>query len=208
MPMIAAAARRGVEVRLVERALPPAPRCRARTPTLRAAMADASAIAQICFSVRPGAPVGRQHGPEVQLQVACVVRAASHRECASERSRRGSMAPHAAFSVSSPFFQLQGHSSSVCSASSTRSTSSGLRPTFRSVTYTKRMTPCGSTMKVARCATPASGSRMPSAVRELALDVREHRERQVLQLVLAPGATRGARTRCRCSRRAAARRAP
>ena len=52
----------------------------------------------------------------------------------------------AALSVSSPCFQLQGHSSSVCSASSTRSTSSGLRPTDRSVTYTNRITPSGSTM--------------------------------------------------------------
>ena len=40
----------------------------------------------------------------------------------------------AAFKVSSPCFQLQGHSSSVCSASNTRRTSSGLRPTLRSVT--------------------------------------------------------------------------
>ena len=36
--------------------------------------------------------------------------------------------------TSSPFCQLQGQSSSVCSASSTRSTSCGLRPTLMSVT--------------------------------------------------------------------------
>ena len=44
-------------------------------------------------------------------------------------------------------------------------------------------------MKVARSATPSFLSRMPSAVDELALDVGEHRERQVLQVgvVLAPG---------------------
>ena len=44
-------------------------------------------------------------------------------------------------------------------------------------------------MNVARCATPASGSRTPSAVDELALDVRQHRERQVAQVLvaLAPG---------------------
>ena len=41
---------------------------------------------------------------------------------------------YAAFSVCSPCVQLQGHSSSVCSASSTRSTSAGLRPTLPSVT--------------------------------------------------------------------------
>src|SRR5574337_1996782 len=44
---------------------------------------------------------------------------------------------HAAFRVSSPLFQLHGHNSSVCSASRTRSTSAGLRPTEPSVTYTK-----------------------------------------------------------------------
>src|SRR5690606_31553599 len=70
---------------------------------------------------------------------------------------------YATFSVSSPGFQLHGQSSSVCSASSTRSTSATLRPTFMSVTETKRMTPCGSTMNVARFATPSS-SRMPSAL--------------------------------------------
>ena len=41
---------------------------------------------------------------------------------------------YAAFSVSSPLLQLHGHNSSVCRASSTRSTSSGLRPTLPSVT--------------------------------------------------------------------------
>src|SRR5207248_660017 len=42
--------------------------------------------------------------------------------------------PYATTSVSSPFCQLQGQSSSVCRASSTRRTSCGLRPTDRSVT--------------------------------------------------------------------------
>src|SRR5271157_2309450 len=49
-------------------------------------------------------------------------------------------------SVSWPFCQLQGQSSSVWSASSTRRTSCGFRPTERSVTYTKRITLSGSTM--------------------------------------------------------------
>ncbi len=52
--------------------------------------------------------------------------------------------------TSSPGVQLQGVSSPVCRASSTRSTSSTLRPTFRSYTLTQRMMPSGSTMKVAR----------------------------------------------------------
>ena len=44
-------------------------------------------------------------------------------------------------------------------------------------------------MKVARLATPSSLSRMPSAVRQLALDVGQHGEGQGLQvgMVLAPG---------------------
>src|SRR6185437_3708083 len=57
------------------------------------------------------------------------------------------------------FFALvpvAGQSSSVCSASD------GLRPTDPSVTYTKRITPSGSTRNAARLATPSS-SRMPSA---------------------------------------------
>ena len=59
----------------------------------------------------------------------------------------------------------------------------------RSLTDTKRMMPSGSTMKVARSATPSSLSRMPSAVRQLALDVGQHRERQAFEvgMVLAPG---------------------
>src|SRR6185437_10738129 len=70
--------------------------------------------------------------------------------------------PYAAFRVSSPLVQLHGHSSSVCSASRTRNTSAGLRPTEPSVTYTKRITPSGSTRNAARLATPSS-SRMPRA---------------------------------------------
>src|SRR5262245_20982434 len=45
--------------------------------------------------------------------------------------------------MSSPFCQLHGQSSSLCNASSTRSTSCGLRPTDRSFTDTKRMMPSG-----------------------------------------------------------------
>ena len=67
------------------------------------------------------------------------------------------------FRTSSPGVQLHGHSSSVCSASSTRSVSAGLRPTLRPLTVTCWMTLSGSTMKVARKATPSSRSRMPSA---------------------------------------------
>src|SRR6185437_11104418 len=70
--------------------------------------------------------------------------------------------PYATLRVSSPWCQLQGQSSSVCSASSTRRTSAGLRPTDPSVTYTKRITPSGSTRNAARLATPSS-SRMPRA---------------------------------------------
>ena len=66
--------------------------------------------------------------------------------------------------VSSPFFQLQGQSSSVWRASSTRSVSSTFRPTDRSFTLTCRMMPSGSTMKVARRATPSFLSSTPSAV--------------------------------------------
>src|SRR6202008_4787618 len=106
---------------------------------------------------------GGEHRAEIQLQVARVVGQRItdlfyvHQCLLGDGGPCGPpAAPHqAAFNVSSPCFQLHGHSSSVCSASSTRSTSSGLRPTFRSVTYTKRITPWGSTMKVARCATPA-----------------------------------------------------
>ena len=57
---------------------------------------------------------------------------------------------YAAFRNSSPFCQLHGHSSSVCSASRTRSVSCGLRPTLRPFTVTCWMTLSGSTMKVAR----------------------------------------------------------
>jgi hypothetical protein len=54
----------------------------------------------------------------------------------------------------------------------------------RSWTLTKRMIPCGSTMKVARSGTP-SRCEDPRALGQLALRVREHRERQVLQVVMA-----------------------
>src|SRR5580698_5196278 len=97
-----------------------------------------------------------QHTLQVQLQIArglgdgvAQVVERRHRQAIS--------------SVGSPRCQLQGQSSSVWSASSTRSTSSTLRPTSRSVTDTKRTIPSGSTMNVARIATPAVGCRMPSA---------------------------------------------
>ncbi|EAU69555.1 hypothetical protein STIAU_1990 [Stigmatella aurantiaca DW4/3-1] len=67
-------------------------------------------------------------------------------------------------SVSSPFCQLQGHSSSVWNASRVRTTSATLRPTDKSFTDTWRMMPWGSMMKVARSATPSSLWRMPSAL--------------------------------------------
>ena len=70
---------------------------------------------------------------------------------------------YSVYSVESPFCQLQGQSSSVWSASRTLRTSFVLRPTFRSVTMTNRVMPSGSTMNVARCATPSVGSRIPSA---------------------------------------------
>ena len=41
--------------------------------------------------------------------------------------------PHATFRVAPPTSRLQGHNSSVCRASSTRSVSLGLRPTLRLV---------------------------------------------------------------------------
>src|SRR5262249_32837822 len=67
-------------------------------------------------------------------------------------------------SVSSPCFQLQGQSSSVWSASRTRSTSGTFRPTLRSLTLAQRMMPWGSTMNVARSGTPSALWRMPSWV--------------------------------------------
>ena len=165
------------------------------------------------------ARLGREAG-QVELQVLGVVgqrafRASIDMVVLRERGReeaRGRPGPsaashslshavQAAFRTSSPFCQLQGQSSSVCSASSTRSTSCGLRPTLRSLTETKRMTPSGSTMKVARSATPSCLSRMPSALRQLALDVGQHRERQVLQVGVVLRARPGARTRCRWRRR-------
>src|SRR5690606_35519020 len=66
------------------------------------------------------------------------------------------------YSVSPPTVRLQGHSSSVCRPSSRRRISSGLRPTFRLLTDTCWMTLSGSTMKVARRATPSFLSRTPS----------------------------------------------
>ena len=66
-----------------------------------------------------------QHRTEVQLQVPRVVR----QMIADLLEGHG----QATFRVSSPFCQLQGQSSSVCNASSTRSTSCGERPTLRSV---------------------------------------------------------------------------
>ena len=99
--------------------------------------------------------------------------------------------PHldAGLRTASPFCQLQGQSSSVCSASSTRRTSCGLRPTERSLTETKRMTPAGSTMKVARCATPSLRIQNAQRRAQLALDVGQHGEGQILQIgmVLPPG---------------------
>ena len=105
-------------------------------------------------------------------------------------------------SVSSPFCQLQGHSSSVWNASSVRSTSLTLRPTDRSFTDTWRMMPVGvhdegraqghalllvedaQARCTARASCPPASGRAGSS---------------------GPGgacATRGARTRCRCSGRA------
>src|SRR5699024_12792688 len=80
----------------------------------------------------------------------------------TDRELESAEGNQATFRTSSPGCQLQGHSSSVCSASRTRRTSRGLRPTFMSVTETWRMMPCGSTRKVARMATPSSGCRIPS----------------------------------------------
>ena len=64
--------------------------------------------------------------------------------------------------VSSPLFQLHGHNSSVCRASSTLRTSSGLRPTFKSVTQTNLMIPSGSIINVARFETDSSSFKMPN----------------------------------------------
>src|SRR5262245_55694089 len=69
----------------------------------------------------------------------------------------------AATRVFSPRFQLTGQSSPVWSASRTRSTSPGLRPVERSLHDAKRITPSGSTRKVARRHTPSRRSRMPRA---------------------------------------------
>jgi multidrug efflux pump subunit AcrB len=113
----------------------------------------------------------RQHAAKVQLDVPGIFAEAVlqffHAHTISYRNRWPHGHRHdvyAIFSVSLPFSQLQGHSSSVCNASSTRITSFTLRPTFRSVTITKRMTPSGSMTYVARCATPSAGSSTPSAV--------------------------------------------
>src|ERR1700733_8992386 len=51
-----------------------------------------------------------------------------------EAARIKAAQTQATLRVSSPWLQLHGHSSSVCNASSTRSTSAGLRPTEPSVT--------------------------------------------------------------------------
>lgn len=59
------------------------------------------------------------------------------------------------YRVSPPITRLHGHSSPVWSASSTRSVSSGERPTLRLLTVTCCMTLSGSTMNVARSAAPA-----------------------------------------------------
>src|SRR5690606_29888472 len=64
--------------------------------------------------------------------------------------------------VSSPLFQLHGQSSSDWSASRTRRTSLTFRPTEPAVTMTNWISLFGSTMKVARSATP-SLFRMPRA---------------------------------------------
>ena len=78
------------------------------------------------------APVG-EHRLEVQLDVPGEVR-----EGLPDRLDAvvGTGGRHATSSVASPFFQLQGQSSSVCRASRTRRTSSTLRPTERSLTLT------------------------------------------------------------------------
>ena len=83
-------------------------------------------------------PLWRKHRTQIEREIPSVLGNGianlfeSHRFSALQLLVTGPA--HATLSVSCPDFQLQGQSSSVCSASSTRSTSSGLRPTLRSVT--------------------------------------------------------------------------
>jgi len=84
--------------------------------------AAASATAQICRSVRPGAPAGVSTVPRVQLQIARVARQRP-RECLPECS------PQAALSVVFALLaSLQGAQLIGLQASSTRHTSSGCGP--------------------------------------------------------------------------------
>ena len=119
-----------------------ASRCAAASDSISAAngelpdaAAAASETAQICATVSPGAPGGASALERLSLRSRAYSGRASR--MASSVFMAGSAvcrAPQAALIVASPCFQLHGHSSSVCRASRTRSTSSGLRPTFRSVT--------------------------------------------------------------------------
>ena len=78
-------------------------------------------------------------------------------------------------------------------ASSTRRTSCGLRPTERSVTYTKRTMPSGSTMKVARWGDALILVENAERARELAPHIGQHRKGQILQIGYDSAARRDAR---------------
>ena len=65
-----------------------------------------------------------------------------------------------------------------------RSTSSTFRPTDPAVTETNWISLFGSTMKVTRSATPSALS-APGGLGEFSLDIRKHRKRHRLQIVIA-----------------------
>src|SRR5699024_1462701 len=99
---------------------------------------------------------------EVQLEILRELRKAGLQVLDAHLMPSCSISILSMFLVGSFFCQLQAQTSEDWRASSTRRTSSTLRPTASGVTETNWMTLSGSTMKVARSATPSAFS-TPSA---------------------------------------------
>src|ERR1700733_15248515 len=124
------------------------------TWVFRVAAALASNVPQSCSSFRT---VLRLIDPRLSLRSLAGSGGASFRLSTLIRSsdQADALSSSPASSVRSPLRQLHAPNSSDCRASSTRSTSSTLRPTEPAVTETNWISLLGSTMFVTRSATPS-----------------------------------------------------